>query len=122
MIIGLLTFVATLLALIIWDPLKFRQNPQTPLARVIAWIRQRIVDDCRDFWRWWSVRFNAAGLAILGLVSFDPVSALAIWNMMPPHVRAFLPPNFLTIVGMALFVLSMLARLVKQKPKATTNG
>lgn len=76
-----------------------------------------LVDNVRDFWRWWSLRFNALGLVILSWVSFDPVGALYVWNLMPVHVRAFLPANFLTFVGLALFGLSMLARVVKQKPK-----
>lgn len=76
-----------------------------------------LVDNWKQAWRWWSLRFNALGLVILSWVSFDPVSVLAVWNLMPPHVRAFLPPNFLTFIGLALFGLSMLARMVKQKPK-----
>jgi len=80
-------------------------------------LKDRLVDDWCFYWHWWSVRFNAVGIAILGFVSFDPVGALSIWNMMPPHVKAVLPPNFLTFAGLALFALSMLARVVKQKPK-----
>jgi hypothetical protein len=62
-----------------------------------------------------SLRFNALGLLILGWVQFDPVSALSVWNMMPPGVRGVIPPTFLTYVGMGLFALSMLSRVVKQK-------
>lgn len=65
-------------------------------------------------WRAWSVRFNAIGLAILAWVSIDPVSVLTVWNLMPPAVRAVLPPHFVTIAGAALFALSMLARVVQQ--------
>lgn len=74
----------------------------------------KLIDDCRHWWRLWSLRLNALGLAILGYVQFDPIGALAVWNMLPFEVRRVLPPNFLTIVGMVLFALSMLARLVRQ--------
>jgi uncharacterized membrane-anchored protein len=79
--------------------------------------RKLLVDDARDFWRWWSVRLNAAGLAILTWVQFDPVGVLYVWSLMPDEIRWILPPRFLAIVGLALFALSMIARVVKQKPK-----
>lgn len=73
-----------------------------------------LIENARQFWRFWSVRFNALGIAILGWVQFDPVGALAVWNMMPASVRQVLPSNLLTIIGIALFALSILARVVAQ--------
>jgi hypothetical protein len=73
-----------------------------------------IEDWARKWWRLWSVRLNAIGLGILGWVQFDPVGAIAVWNMMPPDVRRVLPPNIVTLIGLALFGLSMLARVVAQ--------
>lgn len=74
----------------------------------------KLIDNARQWWRLWSVRLNAAGLAILAWVQFDPVGAMMAWNFMPREVRAILPPNFITIVGMILFALSMMARLLVQ--------
>lgn len=74
----------------------------------------QLIDDARQWWRLWSVRLNAIGLAILAWVQFDPVSVLAVWNMMPLDVRAALPPTTVRIVGLALVALAMIARLVKQ--------
>ena len=65
-------------------------------------------------WRLWSIRLNAIGLAILGWVQIDPVSALGVWNMMPAEVRAVLPQNIVSLIGGSFFALSMLARLVVQ--------
>ena len=87
------------------------------IAAFFAAIRARLITDAGSFWRFWSVRLNAIGLAILSYVQFDPVGALGVWNMMPIHVRAILPPNFLAIIGMLLFGLSMLARVVRQRPR-----
>lgn len=83
----------------------------------------RLIEGARIWWRLWSIRLNAIGLAILGYVQFDPTGALAVWNMLPYEVRRIAPPNILTIVGMALFGLSMLARLVHQpKLRRGDNG
>lgn len=78
-------------------------------------MRLHLIDDwARKWWRLWSVRLNAIGLALLGWVQFDPVGVLAVWNMMPSDVRSVLPPNFITILGLTFFGLSMLARIVSQ--------
>lgn len=115
MLYYLLAALVALAILIAWEPLGIYRRLLPGFARIVDAIKARLVSDARNFHRWWSVRFNALGLLILGWVQIDPVSVLGIWNAMPPHVRAFLPPNFLTYAGMALFSLSMLARMVDQK-------
>lgn len=74
----------------------------------------KLLPHWRVLWRSWSVRLNALGLAILAWFAFDPVSLLAVWNMMPAAVRDLIPQQFLSVIGAALFALSMIARLVKQ--------
>lgn len=74
----------------------------------------RLIDNARHWWRLWSVRLNAAGLAILAWVQFDPVSVLGVWNMMPADVRAALPEGSVRAIGMVLIALGLIARMVKQ--------
>lgn len=85
------------------------------------WLKNHLVPEARAFWKLWSIRFNAMGLAILAWVQVDPVSVLAVWNMMPPAVTRAVPASAVMWVGMALFALSMLARVVSQ-PKVHQNG
>jgi uncharacterized membrane protein YGL010W len=73
-----------------------------------------LVDNARNWWKLWSIRLNAIGLAILGWISFDPVGVLAVWNMMPPAVHDNFPPRTMLVIGGLFFMLSMIARLVKQ--------
>jgi hypothetical protein len=80
-----------------------------------------LIDNARDWWRLWSIRLNAIGLAIVGWVWFDPVGVLAVWNMMPIAVRGVFPPEILFACGLLFFALSMIARLVKQ-PKLHKDG
>lgn len=89
---------------------------------MIDWFKDRLVPEVRQAWRWWSIRLNALGLAILGWVQFDPVGALSVFNMMPSSVRAALPPHFLTGIAFFFFALAMIARLVKQPNLGNTNG
>ena len=75
----------------------------------------RLIDDwATRWWRLWSVRLNAIGLALTAWMWFDPGAVLYIVNIMPPSVRAALPPNADLVIGGTFFALAMLARLVKQ--------
>ncbi len=81
-----------------------------------------LVENARQWWRLWSMRLNAIGLAILGWISFEPVSVLTVWNMMPPAVRDHFPPRTMLVVSMAFFALSMMARLVRQPKLEKSNA
>ena len=74
----------------------------------------KLIPHWRAMWRAWSVRLNAIGVLILGWFTFDPVSLLAVWNMMPAPVRDLIPAQLLSLVGLLLFALSLLARVVRQ--------
>lgn len=84
------------------------------MGGILHWVRQHLVPEARLWWRWWSMRFNAIGLAILAWVQFDPVSVLAVWNMMPRHVHGMLPEHAMTGLALVFFSLAMLARIVRQ--------
>lgn len=74
----------------------------------------KLIPHWRAMWRAWSVRLNAIGLAILTWFAIDPVSLLAVWNMMPAAVHQIIPAQVASILGAILFALSMLARVVRQ--------
>lgn len=88
----------------------------------MTWLKLHLIPNARQWWKLWSIRLNGIGLAILGWVQFDPVGALTVWNMLPYAVRDILPPNFLTFVGLALFALSMLSRVVAQPKLEKPDG
>lgn len=89
---------------------------------MISWFKDHLVPEAREFWRFWSMRFNALGLAVLAWVQFDPVGVLAVWQMMPAQVRDVLPEHFMTGLAFVFFALAMLARVVKQPALEKANG
>lgn len=74
----------------------------------------KIIPHWRVLWRAWSVRLNAIGLAILAWFAVDPVSLLAVWNMMPAAVHEIFPAQLASILGAILFALSLMAKFVRQ--------
>jgi hypothetical protein len=88
------------------------------MTETLDWLDKHLVSEARDWWKLWSIRLNAVGAAILAWVTFDPVSVLAVWNMMPASLREVIPANAFQFAALVLFGLGMLARFIKQ-PKVT---
>ncbi len=82
---------------------------------MIEWIKKHLVPEAKNWWRWASVRVNAAGLVIMSWLWFDPVSVLAVWNMLPVPVARSLPPHVVYGIGAVLFALAMIMRVTSFK-------
>lgn len=75
----------------------------------------KLTKDAKVWWKLWSVRLHALGLLITGWLTAVPDAALFAWNAMPADMKAFLPPQYMPFIGMAILVLGILARFVKQE-------
>jgi anti-sigma-K factor RskA len=62
------------------------------------------VDDVKKAWRWISVQAMAAAVAVQGA-----------WELLPDDMKAGIPPKLVTAITVALLVLGIAGRLVKQK-------
>jgi hypothetical protein len=73
-----------------------------------------LVAHWRTFYKLWSVRFNAMGVALLsGMLAFPQIVADA-WTALPPEMKALLPQQYVMWVPVALMMISMYARIVRQ--------
>lgn len=79
-----------------------------------AW-HDRLVDNAREVWRYWSLRLGAIGTAFVAWFVASPETAIAAWAMLPADLKAFLPPQFVGYFGVTMFALSLLAKFIKQK-------
>lgn len=77
-----------------------------------------LIDDARNWWRFWSVRINMICATLSGLMFFDLPAILNGWNMMPPAVRALIPGNVAEKMGLVLFILTMVSMLARVAPQA----
>ena len=64
----------------------------------------KFVEDAKNAWRWFSVRAMLLAGAIQGA-----------WLFVPEDLRTSLPPTFLQGITIALMILGIYGRLVKQK-------
>ena len=77
----------------------------------------KMIDNKRHFFRFWSVRLGLAGTAMTGVLVGFPDVALQAWSAMPPELSAAIPAKYTPMLGVGFFVLSILARGIKQTYK-----
>lgn len=77
--------------------------------------KPELIEDWRNWWRFWSVRLAAVGTAITSLLVAFPDAALAAWAILPHELKSSIPPQYMPLIGVVVFALSIVARLVKQK-------
>lgn len=108
---------------------RTRQNPVArpyclPMFdRILTFARDHMVDDVRDWWRWWSVRLLALALAFQTLQLASPDALVAFWQSVPPSLRSMLPPWLDDLITVVLMLAALVARHWKQPapPRSPTQ-
>lgn len=78
-------------------------------------IRIKLIENWRKAVKFWSVIFSAIGATIMGIFTMWPDTAFTVWQAMPDEVRAAIPQNVVSIIGLILFLMTAFARVVKQQ-------
>lgn len=81
-----------------------------------------LIEDWHLFWRFWSVQLGIVGTAITGIMVAFPDVALYAWNLLPSDLKSAIPEQYTALIGVAIFALSMVARVVKQSKPETKEG
>lgn len=72
----------------------------------------KLIDQWRQWWRFWSVRLSAVALVLEALGQ--------AWAQLPDDVKALLPSSTLHLLSGVFVACSMIARIIKQE--ALANG
>ncbi|WP_288935487.1 hypothetical protein [uncultured Sphingomonas sp.] len=82
----------------------------------------KLIEEWRQSWRLWSVRLSALGAILTGLALAAPDFLQSLWNGLPTDLRALLPVSVTHAVPTALFILTIVARIVSQNaPKSPAS-
>ncbi len=79
---------------------------------------RRVRDLWSRAWPLWSVRMSALGAILTALAAAAPDTLLQAWNALPDDVRSLFPDSIARVVPTLLFVATIVARLIPQKPAA----
>ena len=85
-------------------------------------IKLELIENWRNFWRFWSVRLGIVGSAITGVLIAFPDVALSAWAMMPADLKAVIPERYMPLIGVGIFVASLIARAIKQTKLEQKEG
>ena len=85
-------------------------------------IKLELIEDWRNFWRFWSVRLGIVGSAITGVLIAFPDVALSAWAMMPADLKSAIPERYMPLIGVIILVASLIARAIKQTKLELKEG
>ena len=85
-------------------------------------IKLELIEDWRNFWRFWSVRLGIVGSAVTGVLIAFPDVALSAWAMMPADLKSAFPERYMPLIGVGIFVASLIARAIKQTKLEPKEG
>lgn len=74
----------------------------------------KLIEGWQKFYKLWSIRLGALGATIVSILVAFPDVALNAWALMPADLKAFIPPNYMPLIGVAIFVMSMVVKFIPQ--------
>lgn len=74
----------------------------------------KLVNNARDWSKWWSVRLSIIGGSILTFMDGFPNALATVVNALPHSVTSNIDEAVLRFIGIACIVASPIARVIKQ--------
>ena len=75
----------------------------------------QLIPEFKQAWKFATLWLQGAAYTFLTYVALFPDSALYVWNILPADVKSAMDPKYVALIGTALGVLAMVARVIKQK-------
>ena len=74
----------------------------------------KLIPEWRQCHKMWSVRLQAAGLGILGVLQAFPEAVAHVWLILPAEIHSAIPDEALKYVGFACLGAGIAARIIRQ--------
>jgi hypothetical protein len=74
----------------------------------------KLVNNARDWSKWWSVRLSILGGSILTFMEAFPHALATVVNTLPHSVTSNIDADILRFIGIACIIASPIARVIKQ--------
>lgn len=73
-----------------------------------------LVDDAKDWSKWWSVRLSIFGGALLTLAEGFPYAIQSVVSVLPNNIVETIPDGLFKVIGIICVIASPVARVIKQ--------
>lgn len=74
----------------------------------------KLIEGWRKWYKFWSTRLGVIGATITTALVANPNLAYDLWNGLPSEIKSTIPPQYMPLIGVAIFVVSMVAKFVVQ--------
>lgn len=74
----------------------------------------KLVDNAKDWSKWWSVRLSIIGGSLLTLAEGFPHALATVINALPTSVTSNIDADILRFIGIVCIIASPIARVIKQ--------
>jgi hypothetical protein len=81
----------------------------------------KLVDDSRDWSKWWSVRLSIIGGTLLTFLEAFPNALATVINTLPQEITSTIDEPILKGIGIVCILASPIARVIKQVDR-TSDG
>lgn len=78
----------------------------------------KLVDDSKNWSKWWSIRLSIIGGALLTLAEGFPHALSTIYSVLPNEVTQAVPDSVFKVIGILCVIASPIARVIKQFPES----
>jgi preprotein translocase subunit SecY len=85
----------------------------------------KLVENSKDWSKWWSIRFSIVGGALLTFLELYPNAIAKVIEILPDAITQAVGTDILKAIGIVCIIASPIARVIKQsrldKPSDKTN-
>lgn len=74
----------------------------------------KLIPYWRSAWRFVSIQLGVAGTILTAWLIASPDAILHAWLLLPGELKSAIPPRFIPMIGVGLFALGTIARIVHQ--------
>lgn len=76
--------------------------------------KMKLIQGWKKWHKFWSTRIGLAGTAVTTFLIANPDIANILWQNLPAEIKASIPPQYMPLIGVAIFVVSLVAKFVAQ--------
>ena len=74
----------------------------------------KLVENSRDWSKWWSVRLSIGGGSLLTFLEAFPNAVATIVSNLPTEITSTVPDGIFKVIGIVCVIASPIARVIKQ--------
>jgi len=82
----------------------------------------KLVDDAKDWPKWWSVRLSIVGGVLLTFLEAFPHAVATVVSTLPTEVTSTVPDGLFKVIGILCVLASPVARVIKQSRLDNTGN